>query len=86
MSLMDAFLLDPAPVEVWIAARTDGIVGSGTEDDPFDGTRSGPPSMAISSITFGGTTATVTTSVNHSFSTGDLVLVEGANQARAGGG
>ncbi len=84
MSLMDAFLLDPAPLDVWIAARTDGIVGSGTEEDPFDGTRTGPPSIAVSSITFGATTATVTTSVNHGFSTDDFVLVEGANGPDAG--
>ena len=30
MSLLDALLLDPAPLEIWIAHRTDGIKGSGT--------------------------------------------------------
>jgi len=37
MSLFDALLLEPAPFEVWIAYRTDGIKGSGTLNDPWDG-------------------------------------------------
>ena len=37
MSLIDALLLDPAPFEVWIAFRADGIKGSGTLNDPYDG-------------------------------------------------
>lgn len=35
--------------------------------------------MTISSITFSGTTATVTTSTNHGLSTGNLVTVQGAS-------
>ncbi|HXJ57027.1 MAG TPA: hypothetical protein VNU68_10210 [Verrucomicrobiae bacterium] len=37
MALLDALLLDPSPFEVWIAKRTDGIGGSGTVNDPWDG-------------------------------------------------
>jgi hypothetical protein len=37
MSLLDALLLDPAPFQVWIACRTDGLKGSGTASDPYDG-------------------------------------------------
>lgn len=37
MSLFDALLLNPVPFKVWIAARTDGIKGSGTVADPYDG-------------------------------------------------
>src|SRR5437867_8281155 len=38
MPLTDALLLDPAPFNVWIAFRTDGIQGCGTTPgDPFDG-------------------------------------------------
>jgi hypothetical protein len=37
MSLLDAFLLDPAPFNVWIAYRMDGAKGSGTANDPYDG-------------------------------------------------
>ncbi len=36
MSLTDAFLLDSAPFNVWIAYRGDGA-GSGTANDPYDG-------------------------------------------------
>jgi len=37
-SLVDALLLDPAPLNFWVAARTDGIKGSGvTPGDPFNG-------------------------------------------------
>src|SRR6266571_7703247 len=37
MSLLDALLLDPPPFDVWIALRTDGAKGSGTQSDPYDG-------------------------------------------------
>ena len=43
MPLTDALLLDPAPFNVWIAARTDGIKGCGTTPgDPFDRAPAGP--------------------------------------------
>ena len=37
MSLLDALLLDPHPFDLWIAYRSDGIKGSGTLNDPYDG-------------------------------------------------
>ena len=37
MSLLDALLLDPAPFDVWVALRSDGIRGRGTQSDPFAG-------------------------------------------------
>src|SRR5437016_2820419 len=37
MSLLDALLLDPYRMNVWIAYRTDGVAGSGTQSDPYDG-------------------------------------------------
>ena len=37
MSLIDALLLEPAPFEVWIAYRGDGVKGGGTINDPDDG-------------------------------------------------
>lgn len=37
MALTDAFLLEPAPLDIWIAYRIDGCGGSGTQADPFDG-------------------------------------------------
>ena len=37
MSLLDSFLLDPHAFHVWIAYRTDGNKGSGTVNDPYNG-------------------------------------------------
>lgn len=37
MSLLDALLLDPYRINVWISYRTDGVAGSGTQNDPWDG-------------------------------------------------
>lgn len=37
MALLDALLLDPHPLDVWIAYRNDGIKGTGTLNDPYDG-------------------------------------------------
>ena len=37
MGLTDALLLDPYPFEIWIAQRSDGQKGSGTLNDPYDG-------------------------------------------------
>jgi hypothetical protein len=94
MSLMDEFLLDPYPLDVWIAARTDGVIGSGTEDDPYNGSTASPatvqitsitPGIPVDSITFNSGTgkATATTHINHGFSNGDSVQVEGATPPNA---
>ena len=37
MALIDALLLDPYRMDVWIAVRTDGVAGTGTHNDPYDG-------------------------------------------------
>ena len=37
MSLGDALLLDLARLNVWLALRNDGVAGSGTESEPYDG-------------------------------------------------
>lgn len=37
MSLLDSLFLDPDRINVWIAYRTDGVKGSGTQSDPYDG-------------------------------------------------
>ena len=50
MSLVDALLLEPAPFEVWIAIRPDRQKGSGRIDDPYDGSTTHDPSVAINSI------------------------------------
>jgi hypothetical protein len=79
MSLMDSLLLDPVDMEVWIAPRTDGIVGSGTEDDPYDGGVADTPAKEVASITYsaisGGHEATVTFSQPHGFQQGQIVQI-----------
>jgi hypothetical protein len=37
MSLLDAIFLDAYRINVWIAYRTDGVTGTGTQNDPWDG-------------------------------------------------
>jgi hypothetical protein len=37
VSILDALLLDPYRIFVWVAYRTDGVAGSGTQNDPYDG-------------------------------------------------
>ena len=37
MSLLEALLLDPPRIDIWVAKRTDNIAGSGTQMDPYDG-------------------------------------------------
>jgi hypothetical protein len=37
MPLLDALLLDPYRINIWIAYRTDGVAGGGTQNDPYDG-------------------------------------------------
>ena len=39
MSLLDSLIRDPAPFNVWIAARTDGIKGPDTVRKPYNGSR-----------------------------------------------
>ena len=74
MSLLDSFLLDPAPFEVWIAVRTDGVRGSGTASDPYNGT----PSLKVDLLTASGTIATATLAAGHGLQNNDSVLVTGA--------
>lgn len=52
MSLVDALLLEPYrdPREVYIALRTDGLKGSGTIDDPYDGSRKSFSSISITNL------------------------------------
>ena len=47
MSLLDALLLDPAPFNVWIAKRADGLKGSVTASDPYDGSMDLPVEQSL---------------------------------------
>src|SRR5690348_3329326 len=48
MAPLDAFFQDSAPLNIWIAARSDGIAGSGTARDPLNGQTSRHPAVRIS--------------------------------------
>ena len=37
MSILDTLLLDPYKINAWIAYRTDNVKGTGTQNDPYDG-------------------------------------------------
>jgi len=89
MSLLEALLLDPLRMNVWIAARPDGVAGTGTQNDPFDGSTQAKfdPIMnalpvPVVSITFSTTTATVT-AINHGFSNTNSVVIAGATGSDA---
>src|SRR5436309_13493066 len=89
MSLLDAMLMDAYRMNVWIAVRTDGVAGSGTQNDPYDGSTQAKFDalmnalpMAVSSITRSGTTATVT-AINHGFANGNQVFMAGATGSDA---
>ena len=66
MSLLDALLLDPLRMNVWIAVRAEAVpvAGTGTQNDPFDGSSAAKFDalmnalpMPISGINYSGTTA-----------------------------
>lgn len=90
MSLLDAFINDPPPGEVWIAVRPREFSGSGTEADPYNGATINGSSVAISSFTLGSlipgtnlTTVTVSTApLAHNLSTGDIARIEGTTDYR----
>jgi hypothetical protein len=82
MSLLDALLLDPAPFNVWIAIRTDGLKGSGTATDPYDGSARLATALSIT-LTRSGSTATASLSAGHGLQNGDSVVISGATGADA---
>ena len=80
MSLLDSLLLDSQKLDVWIAVRTDGVKGSGTEADPYDATPTPATGLSVTSLTNAGREATATTAVNHGYLDGDAVTIAGAAQ------
>lgn len=80
MSLIDAFLLDPARINVWVAIRGDGSMGTGTQMDPWNAAFNNTTSYTPTAITRVGTTATVALTA-HPFKPGDRVLIAGATGA-----
>jgi len=81
VSLIDALLLEPSPLDVWIAVRTDGLKGSGTQSDPYDGSTKCYPAVTISSLAKGVTDKTLAaaTASNHGFASGDWVTISGVD-------
>ncbi len=73
---------------VWISLRTDGVAGSGTQSDPYDGSMRASPPISISSLTSPASpgdqqAATVTTAVPHGFAEGDVVTIAGVTGSGA---
>lgn len=71
-------------MDVYIALRSDGAIGSGTENDPWNGGRANYPVFSVTAVTVGTITnnasfaVTVTTSVAHGFNqSGEIVLIKG---------
>jgi hypothetical protein len=79
MSLTDALLLEPYrdAREVWIALRSDGQCGSGTQSDPYDGSATTSPAFFVTSLTRVGKEATAVTSQPHGFLVGDMITISG---------
>ena len=79
MSLLDALLLDPQRIDVWVSPRNDGAVGTGTQTDPLD---SSPqlatklPINLVSGLTNIGTEANA--AVTNTYSNNDIVVITGA--------
>src|SRR6266511_6031843 len=86
MSLLDSLLVLDAPrLDAWIAVRTDGVKGSGTETDPYDGSSKPLPAISLTSLTRIGTEATAITGSNHGFIEGDMVTISGVTVTKKPG-
>ena len=84
MSLLDAFLLDPARINIWLAIRSDSALGSGTQQDPYHaGFIATYLPFTVSSITFSAGTATVTTATNHGFANNQRIVIYGVTGSNA---
>ena len=83
MGLMDALLLDPAPFEVWVADRNDGIAGSGTASDPWNGSPYYAPAVSITGLNRIGLVATATLPTGHGLNNLDVVTITGVTGAGA---
>jgi hypothetical protein len=76
MSLLDSLLLDPQKLDVWIAVRSDGVKGSGTESDPYNGSPRQESALSVTNLTNSGRGATATAN-NHGYNDGDVVMISG---------
>jgi len=76
--LSDSLLLDAAKLDVWIAVRADGVKGTGTESDPFDGSMRPKPLLTGITISHSGAEAMVTAN-NHGYANGNIIVIAGAS-------
>jgi hypothetical protein len=76
MSLLSALLTDPAPFGVWVASRTDNVLGTGTARDPLNGSTRRGPTLPIT-LAQTGREAQATVHGASLFAEGDLVTIEG---------
>jgi hypothetical protein len=84
MSLADALLLERCPLDVWIALRTDGAKGSGTENDPYNGAPRYETALAVSSLSVPDPAKPREAAANvtaHGYANGAVVTVSGASGA-----
>src|SRR5262245_17862994 len=85
MALLDALLLDPSKINVWLAYRTDGVKGSGTQNDPYDGSTSFTAlSQQVTNLSSIGLVATATIGAGHGLSDNNVVTIENVTGAGAG--
>ena len=78
MSLLDALLLDPPRIDVWLANRNDGVLGTGTAADPYNmSVALSSGQVSITSFSFAGLLVTAN-STTTSLVAGDVVQITGA--------
>jgi hypothetical protein len=83
MSFIAAFLQEAAPFQIWVAARTDHVLGSGKANDPYNGSaRYGsqtPVTLTRGSVSpYDFEALADSGAVTHGFQNGDLVAISGA--------
>ena len=77
MSLLDALLLDPPRIDVWVANRNDGVSGTGTAIDPFNTSVILTGSqLSITSFSVAGQVVTAT--FTNTYAAGDVVQISGS--------
>ncbi len=86
MTLSGAFLLDSAVFSIWLAARADGSLGSGSASDPYNATTRRDSEMQIV-LDFDDINdlrkAVAITPVPHNFSNGDIIEISGVEGGSA---
>jgi hypothetical protein len=83
MSLTDTLLGEAYALDVWIALRTDGAKGSGTENDPYNGAPRYEPALTVTELELAGSDHRVATATaaNHGYSDNDVITISGATGA-----